>query len=194
MTGGRGIEMAAFALGLANIALLIRRSIWNYPFGIVMVALYAKIFFDAKLYSDAGLQVFFLLVQIYGWLHWARRRDAAGLVIVERVSGKAALAYGGIAFVLIAALGTVMSRYTDASYPYWDGSIAVLSVIAQVLLARRRLENWLVWIGVDALAIGLYWAKGLYPTAVLYGLFFVLAAAGYIGWRKAYVSGGRCAS
>jgi nicotinamide mononucleotide transporter len=189
MTGERPIEIIAVFLGLINITLLIRRSIWNYPFGIVMVALYAQVFYEAKLYSDAGLQIFFLVVQAYGWFYWRKRRDAQGLVIVKRIEQKHALIYAAAAIVSIAVLGTAMDRFTDASYPYWDGSIAVLSVIAQILLARRMLENWLIWIAVDMLAIGLFWVKGLHPTAVLYVLFLMLASAGYFNWRRAWASG-----
>lgn len=189
MIGERPIEIIAVMLGLANIILLTRRSIWNYPFGIVMVTLYAWIFFGAKLYSDMLLQGFFFFVQLYGWAHWLRRRDETGLVIVERISRKAAHAYAGAAIIGVAALGGAMARFTDASFPFWDASIAVLSVIAQILLARRRLENWLVWIAVDILAIGLYWTKDLQPTAALYTLFLIISAIGYWQWRRAWKRG-----
>lgn len=186
MIGSSPIEWLAVMLGLANITLLIRRSIWNYPFGLVMVTLYAWIFFGAKLYSDAGLQAFFFIVQIYGWIHWARRRDDSGKVIVRTLRFKQVAIYGAAAIVGVASLGTVMGHYTDAAAPYWDGSIAVLSVIAQILLARRYLENWLVWVVVDVLAIGLFWSRGLEPTAVLYGIFLILATLGFFEWRRSY--------
>ncbi len=189
MIGASPIEITAFFLGIANIVLLARRSIWNYPFGIIMVSLYAWVFYGAKLYSDVILQVFFFVVQIYGWAHWLGRRDAAGLVIVERISRRAGIASAAIAITGAALMGTLMARFTDASFPYWDASILSLSVVAQILLARRILENWLVWIVVDALAIGLYATKGLYPTAVLYAVFFIIAAIGYVGWRRAWARG-----
>ena len=186
MAGERPVEIIAFFLGIANILLLVRRSIWNYPFGIVMVSLYAWIFYGAKLYSDVILQVFFFVVQCYGWTHWLSRRDDKGLVIVERISRRAALISGAAALGLAALVGGLMSAFTDASYPFWDAAILSLSVVAQILLARRILENWLVWVAVDALAIGLYATKALYPTAVLYTLFLIIAAIGYAGWRRAW--------
>ncbi len=186
MTGSRKIEIIAVLLGLANITLLIRRSIWNYPFGIVMVTLYAWIFFEAKLYSDALLQPFFFVVQIYGWYYWLKGRGDDGLVVVRRLSVNQAIGYGVAALIGIFAWGTLMARCTDASFPYWDASILGLSIVAQFLLARRRLENWLVWIAVDLLAIGLYWTKDLYPTAALYFLFLILATVGYFNWRRIY--------
>jgi len=189
MIGGRPVEIAAFFLGLANITLLVRRSIWNYPFGIVMVSLYAWIFYGAKLYSDAILQIFFFVVQCYGWAHWLTRRDEEGLVIVARLSPRGAVTSALAAVAGTAALGGVMATFTDASFPYWDASIAVLSVIAQIMLARRLLENWALWVAVDIIAIGLYWTKGLYPTAVLYLMFLIISAIGYFNWRRAYDRG-----
>lgn len=179
------LEILATLLGVANIVLIVRRSIWNYPFALAMVSLYAVIFFEAKLYSDAGLQLFFLAVNLYGWWAWSRNRAEAGEVVVEHL-GPAGLA-GWIAASLLAILGwgTMMARLTDASYPYWDGSVAMLSVAAQILMTRRYLENWHWWIVVNAVSIPLYLRKDLNLTAGLYGLFLVLAIWGLIEWRRA---------
>lgn len=183
--GGRAIEMIAVLLGLANVGLLMRRSIWNYPFGLAMVAIYAVIFFGEKLYSDAGLQLFFFVVQIYGWLQWAKARDDEGLVKVKSLTGDAAAAYAGTAVAFWIVLGASMMKFTDAAFPFWDSSIASLSIVAQVMLARRLIENWFVWIAVDVLAIGLFSVKGLYPTATLYFVFLLMSVGGYFSWRRA---------
>jgi nicotinamide mononucleotide transporter len=179
------LETIAFLLGIANIVLLVRRSLWNYPFGIAMVALYALIFFRAKLYSDAGLQIFFLIVQAYGWWYWARSKGEEGAIRVERLAPRAALLIALGAGAAILLWGWVMHRHTDAAYPWWDGSVAVLSVIAQILLARRYLENWALWVLVDVLAIGLYAAKDLWLTSALYVIFLALSVAGHVEWRRA---------
>jgi nicotinamide mononucleotide transporter len=189
MVGDRAIEVAAALLGLANIVLLVRRSVWNYPFGLAMVTLYGWIFFDAKLYSDAGLQVFFFGIQIYGWLSWLKARDAQGLVVVRRLNLARGSAFAGAAALGAAGIGFAMDRLTDAAAPYWDASIASLSIAAQVLMAERRLENWIVWIAVDILASGLFWSRGLLPTAALYGVFLVMSIAGFFTWRQAWRSG-----
>jgi nicotinamide mononucleotide transporter len=178
------IEAVATLLGLANIALIIRRSVWNYPFGIAMVVLYAHIFWNAKLYSDAGLQAFFLVVQFYGWWAWAQRRANDGLVIVEHMSSRARIMWALASVVATVVWGTLMHRMTDAAYPYWDGSVAMLSVAAQIMMTRRLIENWWWWIAVDMLAIGLFAVKGLWLTAGLYGVFLVMATYGLIEWRR----------
>jgi nicotinamide mononucleotide transporter len=186
MVGARPVEIAAVVLGLINVALIIRRTVWNYPFGLAMVVLYAWIFYDYRLYSEALLQVYYVAIQLYGWWYWLRGRGDDGLVIVRRlpVSHWPWYALGGLAGV--AALGTAMDRWTDAASPYWDGTIAVLSVLAQFLLSRRQLESWVLWIAVDVLAIGLFLTRELYPTAALYAVFLLLAVAGLAAWTRAF--------
>lgn len=179
------IEAVAVILGLVNVTLVVRRSLWNYPFGIAMVVLYAHIFFEARLYSDALLQLFFFVVQIYGWFHWARAAADAGEIRVERLSPQAQIRWlAGIA-AATALWGWGMHRFTDAAFPWWDAAVAILSVAAQLLMSRRFLENWVLWIAVDVLAIGLYAAKDLWLTAALYVVFLGLAIWGLIDWRGA---------
>lgn len=179
------IEIAAFLLGVANVALVVRRSIWNYPFGLVMVTLYAFIFFEAKLYSDALLQIFFFIVQLYGWWNWVRAKAAAGEVPVERLTPAASAAWLGGCAAATAGWGALMHLYTDAAFPWWDASVAMMSIAAQILMARRAIENWWLWIAVDIDAIGLYAAKDLNLTALLYVIFLALSIWGLIDWRRA---------
>jgi nicotinamide mononucleotide transporter len=178
------LESIAVILGVINILLIIRRSLWNFPFGIAMVILYCILFTQAKLYSDAGLQVFFLIVQAYGWFAWARNKEDAGEVMIERLTPKTFALW--IVTTLAATLiwGTFMHHYTDASFPYWDATIAMFSVAAQIMMTRRYLENWWLWIGVNCISIPLYLLKGLNLTAGLYGVFLILAIVGLIDWRR----------
>lgn len=179
------IETVAVALGIANIVLIALRNIWNYPVALAMVSLYAVIFFEAKLYSDAGLQLFFLCVNVYGWWAWSRNRADEGEVTVERLTPRALLAWIAGSALAILGWGTMMSRLTDASHPYWDGSVAMLSVAAQILMTRRYLENWHWWILVNLVSIPLYYVKDLQLTTGLYTLNLVLAIWGLIEWRRA---------
>ena len=176
-------ESVAFVLGIANIVLLIRRSIWNYPVGIVMVTIYGYVFFRAHLFSDSILQVFFFVVQIVGWVAWLRNRSADGEVRVETSSAAelGMYAVGTLAGAL--ALGFMMRRYTPAAYPYWDATVASASVFAQVMLTMRRLENWWWWMGSNVISIVVYPLKGLYLSAGLYGFFLVMSGLGYWEWR-----------
>lgn len=179
------LEPVAVVLGLANIGLLVRRSIWNFAFGIAMVALYAVIFFEQRLYAEAGLQIFFAVVNIYGWWLWRRAGGADQPVQVRWLGWRARS--GWLAFIAIAtfALGTLLHRWTDAAMPYPDAAIAAASVAAQLLLSFRRIENWVLWILIDIGAIALYISRGLDLTAGLYAAFLVLSVLGLREWIKA---------
>lgn len=183
------IEIIATLLGIANILLLVRRSIWNYPFGLVMVALYAYIFFFAKLYSDALLQLFFFAIQVYGWWAWWRAGGGEHKVEVERLTGPARIAWIAMIALTSLAWGWIMHSYTDASYPFWDATVAMGSIAAQILLARRCIENWMLWILVDLDAIPLYYAKQLPYTVGLYLLFLAFSVAGLLRWFAAERAG-----
>jgi nicotinamide mononucleotide transporter len=179
------IEAAATLFGLINVTLVVRRSMWNYPFALAMVSLYAWIFYGQRLYSDALLQLFYVVVNLYGWWNWSRARAVTGEVRVEQLTVAARI--GWIAGCAVAAIGwgALMHRYTDAAFPWWDGSIAVVSVAAQILQSRRNWESWVLWILVDLAAIPLFALKGLWPTAALYVVFLALSVWGLIQWTKA---------
>jgi nicotinamide mononucleotide transporter len=179
------LEALAALLGLANILLIVRRSVWNFPFALAMVALYGVIFWDAKLYSDAGLQVFFFVVNLYGWWSWRANEADVGEVVVQRLGWLGRALW--LAASLIAALlwGSVMHVTTDASFPWWDASIASGSVAAQILMTRRYIENWHGWIAVNLISLPLYALKGLWITSGLYAVFLVVAIWGLIEWRRA---------
>jgi nicotinamide mononucleotide transporter len=184
------LEAAAACLGLVNIVLLVRRSIWNFPFGLAMVTLYAVIFFEARLYGLAGLQVLFAALQLYGWVLWARAGGREEAVAVRRLGWPARLAWLGCIAVGTLGLGVLMARFTDAASPYPDAAITAASIAAQVLLAGRRIENWALWIVIDAGAIALYAARDLEITAGLYAVFLVLSVAGMRQWARALANPG----
>ncbi len=179
------IEAITTVLGVTNIILLIRQNIWNFPVGIVMVSLFGWVVWDAKLYSDFGLQIFFLMLQLYGWYNWAQGRNAQHDELrVATLNNFQRIKWAGFAASGVLVLGLLMDRNTDAALPYWDATTTVLSVIAQYFLARKFLENWMLWITVDVLAIGIYSAKGLYIFSALYGFFLVLATIGLVAWWR----------
>ena len=179
------LETIAAALGLVNAYLLVRRSVWNYAFGIAAVTLYGWIFFQTKLYSDTLLQVFYVVVQVYGWSNWASSKLAFGEVVVLRLTwpGRAAWLLGIAAAT--AGWGWIMHRYTDAAAPWLDAGVAMTSVVAQILLTQRRIETWYLWIVVNVMSIVLYASRELYVTTVLYCVLLVLATWSFLAWRGA---------
>jgi nicotinamide mononucleotide transporter len=179
-----GVEIAAALLGVINVVLVIRRSTWNYPFGIVMVVLYFFVFWNAKLYSDALLQVFFLFIQLYGWWAWAHARHVGHGVVVGWMSWRQRAPWLCATAVAVALWGGGMSRFTDAAAPFVDATTAGVSIVAQSLQSLRRVESWVLWISVDGIAIGLFAWRGLIVTSALYGLFLILAVVGLLEWRR----------
>lgn len=176
-------EIITALLSLIAVILVMQRSVWNYPFGLVAVILSAQVFYSAKLYSDVLLQFYFLLLQLYGWWNWSQHRDNYGLAIVETLDGRGRIIALLAALAISGGLGFIMSRHTDAALPWWDATIAGLSVVAQYLSSRRKLENWWLWIATNMIAVGVYYAKDLYAFTVLYFIFLVLAFFGWRSWR-----------
>ena len=181
----RVIEWIAAGLGVINISLLIFRSVWNFPFGIAMVALYVFVFFEERLYAEAGLQVFFILAQLWGWWLWVKVGGEDDRVPVRWLDWLSRAVWVTVTAALSLNLGWMMHSFTNAVLPYADAGIAGASVAAQILLAYRRIENWLIWIAIDIGAIALYIDRGLYPTAGLYGGFLVMSLIGLREWIAA---------
>ena len=185
------IELIGTVFGLACVILCVRQSIWNWPVGLVQVAMYAWIFYHARLYSDFVLHLIYIALQIYGWISWQRGRRSGGSGDDESLP-VTRLTVGGLAMWLIASgtativIGYAMHRYAGAAIPYGDAAILVLSLVAQFLLARKVLETWAFWIVVDVLALGVYTAKELYITTGLYAVFLVLAILGWQQWRRSF--------
>lgn len=176
------LEWLGVILGVINIALLVRRSVWNYPFGMAMVALYVVIFARSRLYGEAGLQVFFFVAQAYGWALWLRVGGADSRVPVRWLDWRSRAAWLALTLVLALNLGWALHRFTNAAMPYADSAITGASIVAQLLLAFRRVENWVLWIVIDAGSIVLYVQRGLLPTAGLYVLFLAMSVLGLREW------------
>ncbi|MEH3047800.1 nicotinamide riboside transporter PnuC [Sphingomonas adhaesiva] len=178
------LEWIATLLGIACVALAAWRSVWTFPTGIASVALLGVVVFEARLYSDALLQLFFVAANVYGWRNWASTRAAMGEVVVTHLTPRARGAWLAAIVAAAALWGLAMHRFTDASYPWWDAAIAAASVVAQLLMAQRRVENWWLWIAVDLASIPLYLVKGLMLFAFLYLVYLVIAVAGLLAWQR----------
>lgn len=183
------LEWIAAALGLVCVALAVRRNLWNYAFGVASTGLLAFVVFDAHLYSQALLQLFFVAINAYGFVNWRRARAEQGEVVVERMTPREIVLWLMITLGATLAWGFAMDRLTDAAQPLGDAAIAVTSVVAQLLMARRKIENWLLWIAVDIASIPLFLGQGLPIVAALYAVYLALAVWGLVDWRRAHRTG-----
>jgi nicotinamide mononucleotide transporter len=179
------IEATAVLFGLLCVWLTIRQNILCWPTGLVQVVLYIFIFYKALLYSDMLLHGIYVVMQIYGWHHWLHGGQGKTELSVSVMSAPLLVKWFCIGAFGTIIWGYLMANYTQAAAPYADALIAVVSLIAQWLMACKRLESWLFWILVDLVAIAVYLYKSLYLTMGLYAVFLVLATMGYFRWKAA---------
>jgi nicotinamide mononucleotide transporter len=179
------IEPAAVMTGIACVALTVRQSIVSWPIGIVSTALFLTLFVRAGLYADSTLQVLYIVLGFYGWWHWLHGGPSTNDLPVTSASWRLRLALAGCVVLATAAVGAFLDGATDSTVPYPDAATTVLSVTAQVLLTRKLIESWPVWIfGVNLPYIAIYLYKGLALTAALQVVFIALSVAGWVAWRR----------
>ena len=182
------LELFAAVTGAVSVWLSVRQNIWSWPTAIVNVVLYAIVFYDAKLYADMGLQVVYAVLSVYGWYEWLYGGEGRTVLRVTRTTPRIAAVLTLIAAAGSALLGTVLHRATDAALPFMDSFLSSTSLVAQWMMTKKLLENWLVWIAVDVLYVGMFLFKGLYVTAGLYAVFLALAVRGYLDWRRSMMA------
>lgn len=179
------LELISFALSVLTVLLNIRRNHWAWLFAIISSAAYGVVFFNARLYGDMGLQVVFIVVSVWGWYSWLHGGTQRQALHVSRLDRAGWIASGigwAAGFVLLAWF---LKTFTDTDVPHADGFLTAGSLLGQVLLSRKKVENWHAWIAVDILYVGLYLYKNLILTAILYGIFVLMAVIGLRAWERA---------
>jgi nicotinamide mononucleotide transporter len=177
------LEVIGFAFGVIGVWLTIKENIWCFPVGLVNVLISMVLFFDQKLYSDVIQQIVYVILLVYGWYRWHTGK-VNNNTLVSRSGYGLILTVIAIAVILTASMGTVFNIYTDASVPYIDAAATSLSFAAQYLIARKKIENWLIWMVVNLTYISVYFYKELYLYALLFAVYLVMAVVGYVRWRK----------
>lgn len=179
-------EIFGFVTGVLCVTLLIRQNIWNWPVAIGNAVFYIIVFYNARLYADVVLQFFFIGINTYGWIAWLRRGPQGETLHVNSMD-KAVWLWSLLAIAAgTTSLGAWLHYNTDAALPYADAFGTATSLTAQFLMARKKWENWILWIAINIWYIGLYFVRDLYLTQVLYVIYLGLAIAGLIEWRRAF--------
>ena len=182
--GSSCAELFGFITGVLNVWLVTRQSIWSWPLGVLNAVFYMVVFSRTGLYSDTGLQVVYFVLSLYGWYHWLRGGPQHEAVVVTRTPRRTWAIVAGIAVVVWVLLSSITRRIPGAALPQLDAALVAISLVAQWMMTRKLLENWLLWIAVDVVYIGLFINRGLPLTAVLYAVFLGLAILGYVQWRR----------
>ena len=179
----RGWEAAANLFNAAAIVLAARNNVHTWWTSIVGCALFAYVFFIAKLYADVTLQVFFIGASAVGWWRWMSGDHGAPLPVRRTHSGPMMM-MAAAAVIVALAYGALLERFTDAYAPFLDSAILTFSVLGQFLLVDRRIENWWCWLIVNSVAVPVYFSRGLFITAALYAGFWVNALIALVHWRR----------
>lgn len=182
------LELLAMLLALAYVILAALGSIWCWPAAFFSTAIYTYVFYDVSLLMDSALNIYYLIMALYGYWLWKKdstNNEHASLGIVSwQLSFH--LKAGAILTMVSVVLGYVMANYTPAHFPYLDTFTTVFAVFATYLVTQKVLENWLYWLAIDAVSIYLYLAKDLTPTVVLFSIYMVIATFGYVKWHSLY--------
>jgi len=179
------LELVAAVLALAMVGCNLREIHWGWPLAILSSLMYFGVFAQHRIYGDAALQILFAAAAFWGWFQWLRghRADGSSLHVAR-------LSTHGIVYTLLACglawptIAFFLMRFTDTDVPWWDGFATGFSLVGQYLLGRKFIENWIIWLVVNMVSVGLFIHKGLWLTVGLYGVFAALSVAGYIAWRR----------
>ena len=164
-----------------------RQSLWNFPIGIVNNIFFGVLFFQSRLYGDTSLQVVYLILGVFGWIMWVAGKRGEAALPVTRASR---FDVWICALFLLVSVPLMMRflHLAGGAVPLWDALTTALSLCAQYLLSRKRLENWWIWIVADLIYVPLYIHRELYLTSALYGLFLILCLIGLRDWRASMPS------
>jgi nicotinamide mononucleotide transporter len=182
--GSSCLELFGVILGIITVYLSTIENIWSWPTALLNAGAFAVVFLRSGLYSDAGLQVIYFILSLYGWYEWLYGGKGHTELQVSRTPTRLwpILVAIGIAGWLL--LATITSRLPGAALPYADAALVSGSLIAQYLMTKKYIENWLLWIVIDVFYVGMFVFKGLRLTAFNYAIYLVLAVMGYVSWRK----------
>lgn len=180
------LEIAANGLNVISILLAGRNSVHTWWIGILGCVAFGWMFFEAKLYADVTLQVFFIATSAIGWWNWRRARSDAAELPIRSTPAPWLAQCLGMAIAAALGYGWLLKHFTDAWSPFVDSVVLAFSVLAQLLLMGRRIENWPCWLIVNTLAVPLYAARGLHLTSALYAFFWLNAIYSYFHWRRLF--------
>jgi nicotinamide mononucleotide transporter len=176
-------EVLGFVTGAWCVWLLVEENIWNWPIGIANNAFYVVVFLRARLFADMSLQVVYIVLSILGWYLWLHGGSGHGRLRVQRTRWRE----GACLALAVAAMtwgGSVFLTSIRDSAPFLDALTTAISLAAQYMLTRKLIENWVLWVAVDVIYIGLYASRALPLTAVLYAIFLAMSVAGLLEWRR----------
>lgn len=178
------IEAVAVIFGLVSVWFARKENILVYPTGIVNVLIYVYLCFHAKLYAEMGINAFYFFMSVYGWYNWGRKDENKHHVPITKLTVRGIVFYTLLTLVIYFILYLVLMKFTDSNVPVWDAAATAIFITGMLLMALKKVENWIAWIIGNSMAIPLYAYKGLALTGIQYAVFLILAVMGWVEWRK----------
>jgi len=182
-------ESLAVVLAVTYLVLAIRQNIWCWLAAAFSTLIYLFIMYEAKLYMESALQIFYLAMAAYGWFQWRKHADNADDLKVTTWPLRYHLVSIASVLGLVLISGSLLTSYSNAALPYLDAFTTWGAVVATYMVARKILENWLYWFVIDLVSVGLYTSRGLFLTALLFTAYLVMIVIGYRSWRASMKAG-----
>ena len=182
------IEGLAVSTGLASVWFSVKERIWVYPIGLISVSIYVYLSFIYGIYADMGINIYYVLMSIYGWYRWLQPSESGAAKEITRNSGKEWLLSIVLFLLSWVILFVILQRFTDSEIPLWDSLTTSLAIVGMWLMAEKKVEHWLFWIATDLLSIPLYYYKDLLLTSGQFFVFTILAVIGWLQWNKSLSS------
>lgn len=177
-------EIVAVFFGLLSVWYAKKENILVFPTGIISVLLYVYICFHWKLYADMGVNFYYFVMSVYGWIVWSTKTDNENVTPISKNNNRENLISLSLFALFFVVMAFVLSSYTDSDVPYWDSLTTGIFLVAMWLMAKKKIENWIAWIIGDVISVPLYAYKGLYLTSFQFVVFLGIAIAGYLEWKQ----------
>ncbi|MEL6559300.1 MAG: nicotinamide riboside transporter PnuC [Bacteroidota bacterium] len=178
------LEWVAVFFGITSVIFSMLRRVLVYPTGIVSVVIYVYIAFEYKLYADAGVNLYYFIMSVYGWYFWANGKQENSQVVISANNRFENLQSLLILITSFVVISQILIRFTDSDVPYWDATTTSFAITGMWLMARKKVENWIAWIITDMISVPLYFYKGLFLTSFQFFVFTILAFVGFMTWQS----------
>jgi nicotinamide mononucleotide transporter len=182
------IEFVAVFFGLLSVWYAKKENILVYPTGIINVLIFVYLCYHAGLYAEMGINTFYFVMSVYGWYSWTRKNQNKEVLPISRCNRLYHMINMSALIVFFFSLRFVLTRYTDSTVPTLDALTTSLFIVAMWLMARKKIENWILWIIGDLISIPMYAYKGLALSGFQFFIFLILAILGYIEWRRKLIA------
>ncbi|MEZ4922648.1 MAG: nicotinamide riboside transporter PnuC [Crocinitomicaceae bacterium] len=178
------LEWIAVFTGVAYVILAAKKSIWCWSFAMISSTIFVYLCFDAQLYIEAALQLFYVAMAVIGWWMWNKAKNDRQFIVTWPISSHLINIVASL--IVSFTLGFILDTYTDQAQPYADSFTTIFSLAATFMVTKRVLNNWLYWIVIDLVSVHLYYSRGLELSSVLYIVFTILAIFAWLNWKKQY--------